>query len=79
MMDPLEFGKRTLASLDRNKIFLVMDFDLCICGDFRFQHVEGRGQCTMSSDPSHHKKPCWEFDLGEAATKFPEWLKESVG
>jgi len=46
------------------------DFDGCECGDYRHQHVDGVGRCTLGSlcTPSH----CQKFRLSTTATEIPK-------
>ena len=49
------------------------DFDQCECGDYRHQHRDGTGACTLPNDLSHGFKPCSCFRLAETASELPEW------
>lgn len=46
------------------------NFDVCDCGDYRHQHVNGEGRCKLGSlcTPA----PCLKFRLTSIATEIPE-------
>lgn len=39
----------------------VSDFDECECGDFRLDHVNLTGRCTLPDTLVHGFKPCKRF------------------
>ncbi len=45
-------------------------YDVCYCGDYRHQHVNGIGRCMLGSlcTPT----PCQKFRLASAATEIPK-------
>lgn len=45
------------------------DFDGCACGDYRHQHVNGIGRCTLGSLCTPY--PCQRFRLSSDATEIP--------
>lgn len=47
------------------------DFDECECGDYRHQHVDKVGRCTMPNDLTHGFEACHRFRLSRAATQIP--------
>ncbi len=48
------------------------DYDLCVCGDYRLQHENGTGKCTVCEYTENLSPKCKEFRLAEKATKIPE-------
>lgn len=40
------------------------ELDICECGDYRRDHVDGSGRCKMPDDLTHGFEPCLEFKLG---------------
>ena len=44
--------------------------DECDCGDYRRDHIDGTGRCTMPDNLSHGFKPCLKFRLSR------DYLKE---
>lgn len=41
----------------------IADWDICECGDYRYQHENGLGKCGMQDDLCHGFKPCLQFRL----------------
>lgn len=35
--------------------------EICVCGDYRSDHVDGTGRCRMPNDMTHGFEPCREF------------------
>ena len=59
--------------------FTLTDFDECECGDYRHQHENGIGRCTMPNDICHGMKPCEAFRLSARATEVPSAYIQSGG
>lgn len=49
-------------------------FDVCLCGDFRHQHQDGRGRCKMGSLCTPF--PCAQFRLLNTAEQYAERYPE---
>ncbi len=45
----------------RNPEYKDDDFDICECGDYRWQHENGAGKCTMRDDICHGFASCLKF------------------
>ena len=46
--------------------------DVCDCGDYRRDHENGVGRCTMPDDLCHGFRPCFRFVLWEPASQGDE-------
>lgn len=58
----------------------IPDFDICVCGDYRHQHVNGSGACRLN-DLGHgmgHMGKCRKFRLHLEATEIPETYTRDV-
>lgn len=45
------------------------ELDICECGDYRRDHVDGIGECRMPNDLSHGFQKCSRFRLSMTAEK----------
>ena len=36
-------------------------FELCVCGDYRHNHENGKGKCRMPNDITHGYQECKKF------------------
>ncbi len=44
-------------------------YDVCECGDYRRDHVNGTGRCRMPNDLNHGFRSCERFVLDQAALR----------
>lgn len=59
----MQEGQKEMTSdgaVDRDSVSAL---DVCECGDYRRDHIDGTGRCTMADDACHGFKPCFEFRL----------------
>jgi len=42
-------------------------YDICTCGDYRRDHENGTGACTLPPDPVPDHRPCRRFVLALAS------------
>jgi hypothetical protein len=58
------------------RLWEIKDFDVCVCGDYRHQHVNGIGKCTLGSlcTPSG----CQKFRLHYVAMEVPSPSKSGA-
>jgi uncharacterized membrane protein len=43
------------------------DYDACICGDYRYQHENGNGECKVCGWMKHPEGGCHKFVLCQKA------------
>lgn len=55
------------------------DFDTCVCGDYRHQHVNGVGACRLNGLGHGGPGLCRKFQIGEAATNIPKPYLSQTG
>src|ERR1043166_415984 len=58
-----------MASSEKERSWMLSDFDGCACGDYRHQHANGTGRCNLGSLCTPY--PCLRFRLFSVATKIP--------
>ena len=52
-------------------IWRLSDFDLCECGDYRKDHIDGVGRYRMPDNLTHGFRACLSFRLARSATAIP--------
>ncbi len=51
---------------------VLIDFDVCECGDYRQDHDPETGRCIMPDNMAHGMQPCLAFKLSHVASEIPE-------
>ncbi len=50
-------------------------YEVCACGDYRHQHENGIGRCTMPNDLCHGFEPCLAFEFVTVKGEGERWMK----